>query len=487
MPPKLALLLCLLLVAVLLRIEHERSRHLGFSSWLPTLWVSYCASRPVSSWFGPTANLEELASLESGNATERLVLLLLIAWAFWVLFSRPVQWTQILREQKWLVALYLYMLISIVWSEFPYISLKRWVKTFGTFVIALVVYSSQNPGETLISAFKRCVYVLIPLSAMLVKYFPHLGVSYGRWSGGTMWQGATMTKNTLGALCMVCILMLTWHALRRWGKLDRRVSPNEKWADLVVLALSVWLMRGPGGAYSATSISVLLVGLLIFFSLRRSRMRGADLSKYAFSWLAAAVSVLVALRLVGSSPVAIIATLANRDTTLTGRTDLIWSELIPIALENPLFGLGYGSFWIRPLFSFPINQAHNGYLDVIIELGIVGLLLLALVLWSLFRKGCRDFDDNRDWASLRMAFLAIIVIHNWTETSYLRSTILLWNVFVLLVVVNAPKVASMLKHETRKRTERREGLSAKTDQTSTVKQGIAGGVALAAAFEARWT
>lgn len=91
----------------------------------------------------------------------------------------------------------------------------------------------------------------------------------------------------------------------------------------------------------------------------------------------------------------------------------------------------------------PINQAHNGYLDVFMELGIVGVILLCLCILSYFVKARMSFDIDRDWASLQIAFLAMVIVHNWTETSFLRSTILMWNLFVLFWLVGPtmfPKV-----------------------------------------------
>jgi exopolysaccharide production protein ExoQ len=153
---------------------------------------------------------------------------------------------------------------------------------------------------------------------------------------------------------------------------------------------------------------------------------------------AAGLLLLVTSVMIETSLINIVAPILGRDATLTGRTDLIWSELIPISLRNPFFGVGYGAFWIRPIFEFPINQAHNGYLDVFIELGWVGLILLTILIVSFFKKAKEEFELDPDWACLRLAFLLMILLHNITETSFLRSTILMWNMLVFLMVVYSP-------------------------------------------------
>ena len=70
----------------------------------------------------------------------------------------------------------------------------------------------------------------------------------------------------------------------------------------------------------------------------------------------------------------------NREATLTGRTEL-WKKLLDIRTD-PLFGVGYESFWLGSRtkelwreFWWRPNEAHNGYLEVYLNLGVMGVLL----------------------------------------------------------------------------------------------------------------
>jgi O-antigen ligase len=139
----------------------------------------------------------------------------------------------------------------------------------------------------------------------------------------------------------------------------------------------------------------------------------------------------------GVSPMEVVAPLLGRKADLTGRTDLIWDVLLPIAHQYPVLGQGYGAFWITPVagLTLDVNEAHNGYLDVFIELGAVGLVLLALVVIAYFRKAKNELPHDFNWGAFRLSFLAMFLIHNWTETTLLRSREILWNLFVLFLVV----------------------------------------------------
>ena len=447
MPPRLALLLCTGFVVGLLWVDQRRTWGVVPKvSWVPTLWMLYCASRPVTSWFG---TLQSDASVEAGNPLERAILSLLIALSLLLLAKRRINWSQTFRDNRWLAILFLYMLVSILWSDFPLVSFKRWVKTAGTAMMALVLLTDPAPLGVLEVIFRRTVYILIPFSVMLVKYFPHLGVGFGRWTGGTIWAGASMNKNMLGALCMFSVFFLTWTLVRRRGGNESEPVWYQTPADLLVLGLSLWLLRGPGGSYSATSVLVLILGFVAFFFLRRLKNGARSLGTVAWvTLLGAGLLLLVTNVVLETSLAALIAPCFGRDATLTGRADMIWSELIPFSLQQPILGVGYGAFWIRPFFEFAmrINQAHNGYLDVFIELGAVGLTLLTIFVVSYFNKARAEFEYDPDWASMRIAFLLIVLIHNCTETSFLRSTILLWNVFVFMMVVHRKRKSEKLTH-----------------------------------------
>jgi O-antigen ligase len=332
------------------------------------------------------------------------------------------------------------MFISILWSEYHFVSFKRWIKASGTIVMALVVLSDTNPLATLKAIFSRLVYILIPYSLMLIKYIPHLGVRFSRWSDTQYWIGVAVSKNTLGALCMICAFYQIWIFLRRLQGIDNPFYGIQKFLDIIVFLITIWLFKGFRGAYNATSIIVLLFCAVLLFFLKNINIRHDKLNQLFLSLtIPAIVPFLIVKLLFDLTPIGLVAVLLGRDPTLTGRTDLIWSELIPIAFQNPILGVGFGGFWNEPIFDFVINQAHNGYLDVFIELGIIGIIILGFLLLSFFKKATYEYSYNKDWAILKIAFFFMIVLHNITETSYLRSTNLLWNIFIFLMIVSPKK------------------------------------------------
>jgi O-antigen ligase len=107
----------------------------------------------------------------------------------------------------------------------------------------------------------------------------------------------------------------------------------------------------------------------------------------------------------------------GRDSTLTGRTE-VWAEVLPAWEQQPLLGYGLGSFWTdarRQLYGIP--TAHNGYLDILLELGEVGLALYAVWLLSLARQLNRVLARDYESASFAICVLLMSLLYNISESA----------------------------------------------------------------------
>ena len=448
MHPTLAFFLTLAFVAALLKLDHRRFKAQSMASWTPTLWLLYCASRPFPYWFPSrqVVDVEDLsASIIEGSPMDRGFLVGLIVVGLWILSRRKIDWREFIRDNRWLLLLFLYMLVSISWSDYPFVSLKRWVKASGIIVMALVVLTGPSPLETLESILRRTIYILIPFSVLLVKYYPHLGMGFGRWSGASSWVGVTLGKNMLGMLCVFSALFLIWTWDKR-RKQTERSAKYETMTHVVLLGLTFWLLRGHGGAYSATSVVALIVGLITLFMLLRLKT-SARLEVMMFLFIfVTGLAYLLVWEILSINPLLFIAELTGRDPNLTGRTDVIWTQLIPVAMQHPLLGTGYGGYWIEPLRLGPkltVNEAHNGYIDIFIELGVVGLILFTIMILVFFKRAIDVFKYDISWGSFLFTLVFISLVFNITESSYLKSTMFVWNLIVLLMVASPRKIGNI--------------------------------------------
>ena len=119
----------------------------------------------------------------SGNPFDRNIYLGLTTLGVLVLCQRMVEWAGFIKRNRVIFIFLVYCALSILWSDHPFISLKRWVKSMGQVVAILIVLTEQNPIEGLRLVMRRVAVVLAPLSVVLIKYYPHLAVQYDPWSG----------------------------------------------------------------------------------------------------------------------------------------------------------------------------------------------------------------------------------------------------------------------------------------------------------------
>ena len=112
----------------------------------------------------------------------------------------------------------------------------------------------------------------------------------------------------------------------------------------------------------------------------------------------------------------------GRDASLTGRTE-VWKTVIPYA-TNVWIGAGYENFWVGERMALftrllgGLNQAHNGYIEIYLNLGWVGLALLGAMVIAGYGKIIKLVRNNVETAGLRMAFFFICMVYNFTEASF---------------------------------------------------------------------
>ncbi len=427
MPPPLALLLCTSFVYLLLRYDRKQAPEVSHASWLPTLWLFAISTKPVGVWFASDSGDE------SSSQLDQIFLLGLIVAGCVVISWRQFDWRSALSAQPWLLVLMGYMLVSVVWSDIPFIALKRWVRQAVGLVMILVVLSEAAPRQTVECILRRMAYVLIPFSLLLIKYYPHYGVTYGRWSGEVMWVGVADHKTGLGRICIAAALYLSWTMFRKWRERHAEPLTREVWAELLLLLLIWLLLLDPEGKRSATAIAALGAGAAAYLGLRWLGRTGVIPAQ---GLLVFTVLVLVAfgigMPLSGGSIAGGINEAMGRNSTFTGRADT-WAELVPIAMTHPIFGCGFESYWTpatRELHA--MSHAHCAYLEILNELGVVGLGFFTLFVLSVVRYAHAGLRLDHDWASFCLAYLAMVLLHGATESSINSFTGLLGGIILCI-------------------------------------------------------
>jgi len=442
MNPSLATLICACGIAGLFYLGRDNTVCTSKALWLPVIWIWIVGSRSVSLWLGvgPTGGNVQL----EGSPLDAAVFGALLAAAVAVLIWRGKQ-TRTLLAKNWpILSYFFYCLISVAWSYYPDVSFKRWIKAIGDVAMVLVIVTDGQP----IAAFNRLIsrvgFLLLPASVLLIKYYGYLGRAYDP-SGGMTNTGVTTNKNTLGVLLLVISLGTLWHIITLIRATGRPNRGRHLLAQSVLLAFGIALL---GMADSATSTACLILGggFILVTGLRTIRNRPG----FVHALCAGIVLAGGLMLLFGGESVATGA--LCRKSNFTGRTE-IWAAVVPAA-PNSIVGAGFESFWISPCVRNvwrglvgwwhpeALNEAHDGYIEVYLNLGWIGVCLISLILISGYRRAVAAFRLNPSVGGLMLAYITAAAVYSITEAGF-RMLDPIW-IFLLLAVVGASGVVAGL-------------------------------------------
>lgn len=433
------LLLCCVAVAGLFYLDRDKSVRTSKGLWVPVLWFWIIGSRPVSEWWSGGRTIQTLSQQLDGSPTDRAFFFLVLLMGIVVLFRRRARAATLLSGNGPIFIYFAYCLVSVIWSPFPDVALKRWSKAIGDLVMAFVVVTDINPIGALKRLLTRTAFLLLPFSVYLTKY-SEMGRGYTP-DGAPMNTGVTTNKNTLGVVTLVLLLGAFW----RFVTVFREADENRRRLLLSqggILAIGVVVLLQSD---SATSLACFGLGsmLILMTSFKAIQRRPASVH------VMLAVAALGAVALVFGDQSAAAGAL-GRDTTLTGRTD-IWKAVIP-AVPNALLGAGFESFWIAPdtkpamersglsEYMAGVNSAHNGFIEVYANLGWIGVGLIVLVLAGAYRRACAAFRRSPQVAGLLLAYVVVAPAYGVTEAGF-RMLGPLW-IFLVLAAVFGSHIAA---------------------------------------------
>jgi exopolysaccharide production protein ExoQ len=427
MPPILATFLCFIFLVGLFRLDPAKDSKTSLALWVPLIWMFIVGSRLPSQWLGGQAGSASQA-FEEGNPLDRTIFSLLILVALGILISRSFKWGEFFVRNFVLMTFVIFALMSVLWSDFPFVAFKRWFRDLGDYLVILVALSDPRPLEAVRTVLRRLCYLLIPLSILLIKYYPYIGKQYSEWTGAAMFLGATTSKNMLGVVCLISGIFFFWDTVTRWPNRKERKTKRIIRLNAAFMGMTLWLLNL---ASSATSSVCLVLGCLVIAAAHSRKIKRNP------NFLKIGIPIGLCLYTILQFSFGIsrdVAEAVGRNPTFTGRTDL-WEILLDMH-TNPLVGTGYESFWLGPRLQWVwqrfavVNEAHNGYLEIYLNLGLIGLLLLCGFLIVSYRTICKRLTASSGYASLVLALWTILIFYNVTEAAF-KSSQLMWLTFLL--------------------------------------------------------
>jgi O-antigen ligase len=396
--------------------------------WLARLGALILIVALLYIFIGPTPYDHELVlDPETGGGVmspiNRIIWLVLFGFCAPILWFRRLELPAVVRRLWPVLLLYGWFAASLVWSLDPVAAQRRLFLFVVDLTIAVALSLSFRDGRQFhrAMAWACALMVAIDLGSWIVmpaESMTDLGLA-----------AIHTHKNTLGSVMLLSSMICGSHVLSQ-----RRLVGRIFWSVVLVAAM-ILLAASRSKTSQAVFVAVALFAPILIWMLRQS-------TRVLWGVAASALVALVFAYLAWCYTQALDPLEPVQGLTFTQRKD-IWLFVIDQIKLHPWRGLGFGSFWdidprLQPSLQTdewfahpdsPTNEAHDGYLDLWVTTGLIGLIgaLIVLARWTsravarlrqaLISERTED-ADRRPYTLYQALFLLMFVGHNLLESSY---------------------------------------------------------------------
>lgn len=366
--------------------------------------------------------------------SQLLVLFFMVLVIFWLLKFEKID-TQFIRvwKKNWVIALFICLaFLSLFWTvDIPFTIYQAFLALFTTLIAAYlgIRYSSRN----LVFYVAITVGIFAIISLFLVIVDPKLAIHNQPFYEG-LWRGAFWHKIYLGAtmaLGYIAYLVILFSSTKQY-------SVKQKiFAGLMIPLCLVNAIKSD----SASGLVVFVLQTGIFVVVYAWLRWGKLISRRGYRILGVGIAFVILLLIANLDH---FFKIFNRSTSLTGRIPM-WEYLLKtFIVERPLLGYGFGAFWQQTGITkvvqsavkwyYPVIVSDNGYLDILLGLGIIGLILLFIILGTALLRSFRVALIKRDLTAFFPVFvLSHILLINISLSYFFENEVFIW--FLLVFVL----------------------------------------------------
>ena len=357
-----------------------------------------------------------------GNPFELALQLAFYAVAFWFM---ALHWRTVIHgalHAKWLILLLMIAIASTAWSQDPFFTLRRSIVLVATTAFGIYFGSRFTVPQQLRLLACSCALVVLA-SFAIALLVPRYGIDHTLHSGD--WQGAFTQKNMLAR--MMVLAAMVFYFVRP------TVARSSRWLGLAGALILLMLSRSVTGAivFAALCCTVPLYNLLrakVTFSIPVAIALG----------LAASLGALLVV-----SSLTDVLQFFHRSARLTGRTEL-WDAVVISIMKHPWLGYGFNAFWqgmtgesasVLLTVRWPALHSHNGFLDLTLDLGLLGLATFAIGYLALARRALDLVRRVRGPVPAWLCtYLAFMFFYNFSESSILVANNICWVMYTASAV-----------------------------------------------------
>jgi exopolysaccharide production protein ExoQ len=349
---------------------------------------------------------------------------------FFLIVGRLKRFAYVAMLDVSFVLLCLIAITSLFWSENPSATFTH-IRAAVRSVLFGVYLAMQYTPAQLMRLLSWVTGIAIFLSFVVCLLMPSYGITDG------FWMGIFTHKQVIGRFMSFAASIFLVNALSE--------SNNNRWLTFLVLALAVTLIL-----LSQSKTGLLALGALVLllpFNKIVKQNKARALLMIVGLLLYSVVAMLLSMNLE-----TIVVNVLGKNLEFNGRMP-IWTLAIAKGLERPILGYGYYGFWTSKVsddvlhnvwaglnYEFAnriiIFHSHNGFVDIFLQFGLVGLALVAFNLLSVIFRVTKLFIMTRKIEFFWMLnFLAIYLVYNFGESETILSTTnILWITFTAITL-----------------------------------------------------
>lgn len=324
------------------------------------------------------------------------------------------------RANKFLVALVFFALLSALWSVDAGLTIRRGMALLGTTLFGVdfaVRYSVRDQLRLLAIALGGIILVSVILQLFFRGEVPTVDMAYP-----DAWVGLFDQKNVFARI-VVLATMVSLTSVRR--------SPGGLLTAILSILAAIGLIVETQSMTSFLALGCMLVILVLAPTLRWSA--GIRRSLQVLGALIAAPTLVFLVRYRAA-----VTEMMGRNSSLTGRVQIWALSLASIALK-PILGYGYSAFWtgsaealrIDAAINWTVPHAHNAYIELALEMGLVGLGLYLIAYFVAFKRAAAymrvDRENSSKWP---LVYLCFVLLHSFTESHFVVGNSIYWMLFV---------------------------------------------------------
>lgn len=370
---------------------------------------------------------------DSDSVTSRIQRTALWPLLFLVAFPLLPRIWRLAKQTRWISLLVGVALISIAWSQFPARTLVFGALLCLTTGFAFYLSVRFDPDQQM-KLIMLAGFAVALLSAIVAIFIPFYGVNQGIHEE---WKGIFHTKNVC-ARALIFLLTPVYHIRRQ--TLSQLSLCIVYFSLLIAVIFMTQSKTGWIIALAYTGYAVFIESYQKFNKLSRSLITVSS------------IGIACGLIFFFLEKLSKVLGLLGKDSTLTGRVD-IWRAVLESGSKHPFLGYGYAGFWngiqgevynIVMKLGWLVPYSHNGFLDVWIQLGLLGLviLLIGMVVACKNSLACLSARPS-GYVNWCLGLFVLTVLYNLDEGTLLASNELCWALYVLACAGVATQAAKI--------------------------------------------